>query len=69
MSLSMLRRGYSGTKSRVASTVTLLFASVATLITIIVFLVDVSFVAIVRNKVKDETHDLQINWGNAVRRF
>jgi len=66
VSLSMLRRGYSGTASRVSSVVTLVIASFATTITIIVFLIDVIFVAIVRNKVKDKSHDLQINWGNAV---
>lgn len=67
VSLSMLRRGYDGTVSRISSIVTLVFTSLAAIITTIVFLIDVSFVAIVHNKVKKDTdNDLQLNWGNAV---
>lgn len=60
----MLRRGSAGTTSRASSLVTMVLGVLAALITTIVFLVDVSLVAIVRHKI--DSGDLTLNWGNAV---
>lgn len=67
VSLSILRRRNSGTPSRISSILTLGFASLAAIISSIVFLIDVTFIATVHNKVKKDTdNDLELNWGNAV---
>ncbi|KAF8894553.1 actin cortical patch SUR7/pH-response regulator pali [Infundibulicybe gibba] len=66
ISLFMLRRGSNGT-SRLASIVTLSFGLLTTLLTTIVFLIDVILVAVVRGRVRDITDGtIDLNWGNAV---
>jgi len=66
ISLFMLRRGSNGT-SRLPSFLTLGFGILATLLTTIVFLIDVILVAVVRNRIKNDTDgDVTLNWGNAV---
>jgi len=62
VSLFMLRRS-SGT-SRVFSALTTIFGGLAALVTTVVFLIDVSLVAIVKNRI--DSSDLTLNWGNAV---
>jgi hypothetical protein len=64
VSLFMLRRGSAGTTSRVSSALTTIFGGLAALVTTVVFLIDVSLVAIVKNKI--DSSDLSLNWGNAV---
>lgn len=67
ISLFILRRGSNGT-SRLPSLITLGVGLTAAILTTIVFLIDVIFVAIVRKRVHDKTDgDLTLNWGNAVR--
>jgi len=66
VSLFMLRRGTNGT-ARLPSLLTLGFGMLATLLTTIVFLIDVILVAVVRKHVKNDTDgDITLNWGNAV---
>ncbi|KIK59769.1 hypothetical protein GYMLUDRAFT_44220 [Collybiopsis luxurians FD-317 M1] len=66
VSLFMLRRGSNGT-ARLPSLLTLIVGTLATLLTTIVFLIDVILVAVVRNHVKNDTDgDVTLNWGNAV---
>jgi len=66
ISLAMHKRGTEGS-SRFASLLTLIIASLTGLITTIVFIIDVAFVASVHNKLKKDTSgDLQLNYGNAV---
>ena len=62
----MLRREAT---SRISSIITLVLASIAAIFSTIVFLIDVSLVAIARNKLKDHTDNLTLNWGNAVCRL
>ncbi|KAI0797689.1 actin cortical patch SUR7/pH-response regulator pali [Abortiporus biennis] len=65
-SLFILRRHGAGV-SRLASLFTLGIGLVAALLTTIVFLIDVIFVAIVRHRIKNATDgDLIFDWGNAV---
>ncbi|KAF9005559.1 actin cortical patch SUR7/pH-response regulator pali [Cyathus striatus] len=53
--------------SRLFSSLTLIICSVATVLTTIVFLIDVIFVAIVRGRVRNASNGtLSLNWGNAV---
>ncbi|KII89211.1 hypothetical protein PLICRDRAFT_175431 [Plicaturopsis crispa FD-325 SS-3] len=69
ISLHMTHRAYRGvqTTSRLASFFTLAFGLLAALVTTVVFLIDVIFVAVVRNKVHDHTSgSLDLTWGNAV---
>ncbi|KAJ3843423.1 pali-domain-containing protein [Lentinula raphanica] len=66
VSLFMLRRSSNGT-ARLPSLITLGVGILATLLTTIVFLIDVIVVAVVRNHVKDDTDGVvMLNWGNAV---
>jgi hypothetical protein len=60
----MLRRGSAGTTSRASSALTAVFGGLAALVTTVVFLIDVSLVAIVKNRI--DSSDLTLNWGNAV---
>ncbi len=65
----MLRRGDNGGISRVVSLLTLGAGLLSAILTTIVFLIDVIMVAVIRNKVHDHSDgDLEMNWGNAVRR-
>lgn len=67
ISLFILRRGANGT-SRFPSLITLGVGLLAAVLTTVVFLIDVIFVAVVRHKVKDASDgNLNLNWGNAVR--
>ncbi|KAI0375035.1 pali-domain-containing protein [Pilatotrama ljubarskyi] len=53
--------------SRPAALTTLGIALLAAIITTIIFLIDVIFVAVVRHRINDESHGvLQLSWGNAV---
>ncbi|KAI0647186.1 pali-domain-containing protein [Trametes meyenii] len=55
------------TISRPAALTTLGVGLLAAVITTIIFLVDVIFVAVVRHRINDESHGvLQLSWGNAV---
>jgi len=65
-SLFILRwRG--GGSSRVASIFTLVIGLIAALLTTVVFLIDVIMVAVVRNRIRDETDgDVTGTWGNGV---
>ncbi|KAJ3994066.1 pali-domain-containing protein, partial [Lentinula boryana] len=66
VSLFMLRRGSNGTV-RLPSLITLGVGILATLLTTIIFLIDVIVVAVIRNGVKDDTNGVvTLNWGNAV---
>ncbi|KAF9532270.1 actin cortical patch SUR7/pH-response regulator pali [Crepidotus variabilis] len=65
-SLFILRRGSNGT-SRLPSFCTLGVGLVATILTTIIFLIDVILVAVVRKRVKNVSDGaLSLNWGNAV---
>ncbi|CAA7271790.1 unnamed protein product [Cyclocybe aegerita] len=66
ISLFILRRGSNGT-SRLPSLITLGVGGLAAVLTSVVFLIDVIFVAVVRNRVRDASDDnLDVVWGNAV---
>uniref|UniRef100_A0A0W0FUD6 Pali-domain-containing protein n=1 Tax=Moniliophthora roreri TaxID=221103 RepID=A0A0W0FUD6_MONRR len=66
ISFFMLRRGSNGT-ARLPSIITLGIGILATLLTTIVFLIDVILVAVIRNRVNDRTDGrIVLNWGNAV---
>ncbi|EIW60019.1 pali-domain-containing protein [Trametes versicolor FP-101664 SS1] len=66
-SLFITTRRSPGTVSRPAALATLVIALLAAVITTVIFLLDVIFVAVVRNKINDESDGvLQLNWGNAV---
>ncbi|KAI0665128.1 pali-domain-containing protein [Cubamyces menziesii] len=66
-SLFITRRRSPQAISRSAAFATLGIALLAAVITTIIFLVDIIFVAVVRHKVDDESHDvLHLSWGNAV---
>jgi amino acid permease len=63
ISLFMLKR-----HNRVASLSTLIIGIIASIVTTVVFLIDVIVVAIVRNRVRDETDgDVTLKFGNGVR--
>ncbi|KAJ4488107.1 pali-domain-containing protein [Lentinula aciculospora] len=65
VSLFMLRRGSNGT-ARLPSLMTLGAGILATLLTTVVFLIDVIVVAVVRDHVKDNTNGIvTLDWGNA----
>ena len=64
-SFFMLRRG-SNDSGRVPTIVTLAAGYLAAVLATIVFLIDVIVIAVVRNKVRDATDNLTMNWGNAV---
>lgn len=65
LSLFMLRRTAGTTRG--ASLLTLLASLLAALVTTAVFLIDVIFVAIVRQRVRKESDgDVTLTWGNAV---
>ncbi|KJA27541.1 hypothetical protein HYPSUDRAFT_63219 [Hypholoma sublateritium FD-334 SS-4] len=65
-SLFILRRGSNGT-SRLPSLITLVVGSLAALLTTVVFLIDVIFIAVARHRVADATDDtVTLSWGNAV---
>ncbi|KAF9264791.1 hypothetical protein L218DRAFT_979476 [Marasmius fiardii PR-910] len=66
VSLFMLRRGSNGT-SRFPSLLTLGIGILTALLTTIVFLIDVIFVAVVRGRVNDRTDgEVTLGYGNAV---
>ncbi|TFK42679.1 actin cortical patch SUR7/pH-response regulator pali [Crucibulum laeve] len=66
ISLFILRRGSNGT-SRLPSLLTLGVGLTAALLTTVVFLIDVIFVAVVRHRVRDASDgNLTLTWGNAV---
>lgn len=66
ISLFILHRGSNGT-ARLPSFLTLGIGLLAALLTTVIFLIDVIFVAVVRHKVHNASDgDLNLNWGNAV---
>ncbi|KIY64240.1 pali-domain-containing protein [Cylindrobasidium torrendii FP15055 ss-10] len=66
LSLFMFRRGDNNT-ARLPSFLTLAVGTLTALVTTAVFLIDVIVVAVLRNKVRDETDGtLTATWGNAV---
>jgi hypothetical protein len=66
VSLFMLRRGSNGT-SRFPSLLTLGIGVLTALLTTIVFLIDVIFVAVIRGRVNDRTDgEVTLSYGNAV---
>jgi len=65
-SLFIFRRGSNGT-SRLPSLLTLIIGLFAALLSTIVFLIDVIFVAVIRSKVHNSTDGtLNLTWGNGV---
>jgi len=53
--------------SRVFSAVTMILALLAALLSTIVFVVDIVFVVLTRNRIRDATNgEITLNWGNAV---
>lgn len=70
LSVFMLVRSGPHLRSRVCSGFTLAAAVLAAVVTTVVFLVDVIFVAIVRKKLRDETDgDVNATWGVGVSSF
>jgi xanthine/uracil permease len=66
ISLFVFRRGSNGT-SRLPSLLALVLGIITAILTTIVFIIDVSLVAVVRSHVhKDTEGALTLNWGNAV---
>ncbi|KAI0673087.1 pali-domain-containing protein [Trametes maxima] len=66
-SLFITRRRSPHTISRPAALTTLGLGLLAAVVTTIIFLVDVIFVAVIRHRINDESHGvLQLSWGNAV---
>ncbi|KAJ8078663.1 hypothetical protein PM082_012946 [Marasmius tenuissimus] len=66
VSLFMLRRGSNGT-SRLPSLLTLGIGILTALLTTVVFLIDVIFVAVVRGRINDRTDGaISLDYGNAV---
>ncbi|CCL98432.1 uncharacterized protein FIBRA_00429 [Fibroporia radiculosa] len=68
ISLFMIRRRPDGGISRSASICTLTIGFLSMLVTTVAFLADVIFVAVVRDRVQNESNGiLTLTWGNAVR--
>ncbi|KAF4615461.1 hypothetical protein D9613_002969 [Agrocybe pediades] len=65
VSLFILRRGSNGT-SRLPSALTTGLAILTSILTTIVFLIDVIVVAVVRGRVHKASDSLDLTWGNAV---
>ncbi|KAJ7582895.1 pali-domain-containing protein [Mycena floridula] len=66
VSLFMLHRGSNGT-SRLPSLITLVLGTLAAVLTTIIFLIDVIFIAIVRKRIENDTdNEVHLGWGNAV---
>lgn len=66
-SFFIIRRRSDGEISRGASLITVIVGLLAALLATVVFVVDVVFVAVVRDRVKGESDGvLALNWGNAV---
>jgi hypothetical protein len=67
VSLFILRRGTNGLSARLPSLITLGFGVITAILTTVVFLVDVIFVAVVRSSVHRLSEgNLTLVWGNAV---
>ncbi|PPQ72143.1 hypothetical protein CVT26_006899 [Gymnopilus dilepis] len=65
-SLFILRRGSNGT-ARLPSLLTVIVGNLAAVLTTLVFLIDVIFVAVARKRVHNASHgELDLVWGNAV---
>ncbi|KZT68218.1 pali-domain-containing protein [Daedalea quercina L-15889] len=66
-SLFAIHRRTGNGLSRGASLITLITGSLAALLTTVVFLIDVIFVAVIRHRVRSESDgEFTLNWGNAV---